>query len=147
MPGSPRSRVLLIWCAVGLSVVAATASACASQATGPRRNVCGTPIGQAELSSPTWFYDATRDAPTVQLTAPAPDSAAWVQLTHDCARGVRVLIANDSVVRVADSVLASDGNDVAVRLTSLSTGSTTITVSSTGHAARTLTVRVGAAKH
>lgn len=109
--------------------------------------MCGTHIGQANVNGPAWFYDASKDAPTVQLAAPAPQSAAWVQLTHDCAMGVRVHIVNDSVVRVADRVLASDGNDVAVRLASLSTGSTTITVSSTGHAARTLTVRVDAGTH
>jgi hypothetical protein len=137
----------MIWCAVGLSMVAATASACASKATGPRRTVCGTHIGQADQNSATWFYDATKDAPTVQLAAPAPQSGAWVQLTHDCSLGVQLHIANGSIVRIDESVLASDGNDVAVRLTSLSTGSTTITVSSTGHAARTLTVQVDASTH
>lgn len=109
--------------------------------------MCGTPIGQADLNSRSWFYDATDDAPTVQLAAPAPQSGAWVQLTRDCSSGVQLRIANGSLVRVDASVLASDGNDVAVRLAPLSAGSTTIIVSSTGHAARTLTVHVGASTH
>lgn len=124
-----------------------TLLSCQSEASGPRHTVCGTQIGQPAQAGPNWYYDeATHgSSSTVRLSPPGPQAGAWVQFTDSCAVGVRLRIADGSIVSMRQKVLARDGRYVAAFLVPLSLGSTEISILSTPtNSARTVHIKVDA---
>ena len=140
-----RSGRVRLFC-LGL-LLCGTLLSCQSEASGPRHTVCGTQIGQPAQAGPSWYYDETSrgGSSTVRLSPPGPQAGAWVQFTDSCTVGVRLRIADGSIVAMREKVLARDGRYVAAFLVPLNPGSTEISILSTStSSARTVQVKVDA---
>ena len=118
--------------ALAVSAAAFAMAGCGSaegKADGPRKQICGAWIGQAELTGRAgpWFVDASGRTPSA-IVASAGSSPTWVQVSADCERGSQVSVSNPAVISITSGIKASDGANVAVLISPLSAGRATLDI-------------------
>lgn len=101
-----------------MALAAVLVAACSPEVSdGPRTRICGQWVGRAEeiTGSGPFYVDASAASPA-PITAAVHSSPIWVQLTGDCAHGVRDSISNPAVLGISGTInpTSGGGGDIAV---------------------------------
>ena len=131
---------------LGSSLMLAACSP-AQNSDGPRVQICGEWIGQANMAvGLTWYVDLTHSETKGAIKLPRIPQGhpgTWVRLSHDCTHGADVSITPSGVLAVSDVIRSSEGRNEAVRVTAMRDGTASLTARMSGHPTRTLTFETG----